>query len=200
MPKVSEEHKEIRRQQILMAAMEVFKRKGYEKATLKDIVEEAGMSRGWIYLYFSDKNEIFRALLEHLDAEQKKQLELSNQENVLEVLKGYFVGIQNSIQVDDPTLYPAIYEFWITSWRDESVREFFLKRYEKVVATFTALFLQGIESGEISPVLSVEEIAKIMMSNMDGILVHSLAFGTDTIDVSNQVEQLLIRIEQMLKS
>ena len=40
MPKVSEEHKEQRKHQILMAAMEVFKRKGYEKATVKDIVEE----------------------------------------------------------------------------------------------------------------------------------------------------------------
>ena len=67
LPKVSEEHKEQRKHQILMAAMEVFKRKGYEKATLKDIVEETGMSRGWIYLYFTDKIEIFEALLLHLD-------------------------------------------------------------------------------------------------------------------------------------
>ena len=55
MPKVSDEHKELRIQQILLAASEVFKSKGYEQATLKDIVEEAGMSRGWIYLYFKDK-------------------------------------------------------------------------------------------------------------------------------------------------
>ena len=37
------------------------------KKLLKDIVEETGMSRGWIYLYFTDKIEIFEALLLHLD-------------------------------------------------------------------------------------------------------------------------------------
>ena len=69
LPKVSEEHKEQRKHQILTASMGVFKRKGYEKATLKDIVEEAGMSRGWIYLYFTDKIEIFEALLLSLDVQ-----------------------------------------------------------------------------------------------------------------------------------
>lgn len=130
--------------------------------------------------------------MEHLDADQEKQLELSNQQNVLEVLRDYFMRIQNSIQAEEQTLYPAIYEFWFTSWRNESVRAFFLKRYEKVVSSFTALFLQEIKAGEMSPVMSVDGIAKIRMVNMDGILIHSLAFGTNHIDVSNQVEQLLI--------
>ncbi|MFT4414775.1 TetR family transcriptional regulator [Fredinandcohnia humi] len=200
MPKVSEEHKELRKQQVLLAAMEVFKRKGYEKATLKDIVEEAKMSRGWIYLYFNDKNEIFKALLSYLDKQQEEQfVNLKNTGGtVLEVLRTYFSDIKSSISSNSPSLYPAIYEFWITSWRDEETRAFFLDRYARVVALFTSLLSQGIESGECSSETPVEEIAKMMMSNMDGIMVHSLAFGPEKIDIENQVEQLLSRVEYVL--
>jgi AcrR family transcriptional regulator len=200
MPKISEEDKELRKQQVLLAAMEVFKRKGYEKATLKDIVEEAGMSRGWIYLYYSDKNQIFMDLLSLLDRQQETQLEdlKRKSSHLIDLLKNYFQGIKETIAADEPSIYPAIYEFWITSWRDEKVRDFFLKRYELVVNLFTNLFLQSKETGDISPKIPVEEIVKIIMSNMDGIMVHSLAFGTKNIDIEEQIIHLLSHVEQML--
>ncbi|MGG1311241.1 MULTISPECIES: helix-turn-helix domain-containing protein [Cohnella] len=59
--------------QILEAAERVFTRKGYEPATIKDIVEEANMSRGWIYLYYQTKEEIFEDLMEKIDQDQAKQ-------------------------------------------------------------------------------------------------------------------------------
>lgn len=198
MPKISEEQKELRKQQVLLAAMEVFKRKGYEKATLKDIVEEAGMSRGWIYLYYSDKNQIFMDLLLYLDNQQETQFTNSHSKNVLEFLRNYFQDIKNAVSDNESNIYPAIYEFWITGWREETVREFFLKRYERVVNSFTNLFLQGVEAGTISPVKPLEEIVKSMMSSMDGILVHSLAFGADHIDIEKQIDHLLSRIEKLI--
>ena len=59
----------------ILAAKRVFVEKGYGAVTLKDIVEETGMSRGWIYLYFQSKDEIFKALLDHQDAQHERYLE-----------------------------------------------------------------------------------------------------------------------------
>jgi AcrR family transcriptional regulator len=52
-----------RQQQILDAAAAVIIRLGYDKTTMRDIAEEAGASRGTVYLYFNGKEELFEALL-----------------------------------------------------------------------------------------------------------------------------------------
>src|SRR5512141_804261 len=52
-----------RQQQILDAAEAVIIRLGYDKTTMSDIAEEAGASRGTVYLYFQGKEELFEALL-----------------------------------------------------------------------------------------------------------------------------------------
>ena len=65
MPPRDEQDFEVRRQQIIDGALEVFSEKGFEKATNKDIAEAAGIgSPGLIYHYFKDKSDLFRQVLE----------------------------------------------------------------------------------------------------------------------------------------
>jgi AcrR family transcriptional regulator len=52
-----------RKEQILLAASAVIIRQGYDKTTMSDIADEAGVSRGTVYLYFKGKEELFEALL-----------------------------------------------------------------------------------------------------------------------------------------
>ncbi len=52
-----------RRQQILNAAVAQIVRHGYDKTTMGDIADEAGVSRGTVYLYFKGKDKLFEALL-----------------------------------------------------------------------------------------------------------------------------------------
>ena len=59
MPKVSEAHKERRREQILEAARRCFARYGYEGATVARLEEETGLSRGAIFNYFASKDALF---------------------------------------------------------------------------------------------------------------------------------------------
>ncbi|HEY7417782.1 MAG TPA: TetR/AcrR family transcriptional regulator [Ktedonobacteraceae bacterium] len=55
---------EDRREQIIDAALHVFSRKGFTKATNKDIAHEAGITPGLIYYYFESKEALFNALIE----------------------------------------------------------------------------------------------------------------------------------------
>lgn len=63
MPRVSEEHLERRRQQILDAAQLCFARKGFHETSMQDVFAEAGLSAGAVYRYFTSKNEIIAALV-----------------------------------------------------------------------------------------------------------------------------------------
>lgn len=59
MPKVSELHKERRREEILAAAQRCFAKHGYEGATVARLEAESGLSRGAIFNYFENKEALF---------------------------------------------------------------------------------------------------------------------------------------------
>ena len=63
MPKVSDEHKQRRREEILDGAQRAFARHGYEGATVARIEEETGLSRGAIFNYFENKEALFVTLV-----------------------------------------------------------------------------------------------------------------------------------------
>ncbi len=54
---------EHRPQQIIEAALEVFGECGLAKSRLQDIANRAGVSKGTIYLYFPNKEELFREMI-----------------------------------------------------------------------------------------------------------------------------------------
>jgi AcrR family transcriptional regulator len=50
--------------QIIIYAMEVFSKKGFVGAKIKDIAASAGFSQGYVYTYFKSKEEIFTKIVE----------------------------------------------------------------------------------------------------------------------------------------
>ena len=54
---------EDRPREICAAALEVFAEKGFAAAKLDEIARRAGVSKGTLYLYFKDKEELFRAVV-----------------------------------------------------------------------------------------------------------------------------------------
>jgi AcrR family transcriptional regulator len=74
-PKMSEK----RRSQIVAAAVRLFSRKGYFQTTIEDIAREANVSKGLIYLYFKDKNDVLfftlRFVLERIERQAPALLE-----------------------------------------------------------------------------------------------------------------------------
>ncbi|MCP2329942.1 transcriptional regulator, TetR family [Actinoalloteichus cyanogriseus DSM 43889] len=64
MPRVSQDHLDARRRQILYGSRACFARHGYEGATVRRLEEATGLSRGAIFHHFKDKESLFLALAE----------------------------------------------------------------------------------------------------------------------------------------
>ena len=62
MPKVTDAHRESRREQILFAAWKCFSRNGFHSTSMADVIKEADLSAGAVYLYFKSKDEIIVAV------------------------------------------------------------------------------------------------------------------------------------------
>ena len=58
-------------QRLLDAGVEVFAARGYHAARVDDIVKVAQTSHGTFYLYFANKEELFRALAENVATEMR---------------------------------------------------------------------------------------------------------------------------------
>ncbi len=63
MARISKEP-EVRRQEILDTAMQLFYEKGYEKTSITDIAKNMGVAQGLCYRYFTSKEEIFDTALD----------------------------------------------------------------------------------------------------------------------------------------
>ncbi len=62
MPKVSEQHREARRDQIVDAALLCFAAKGFHRTSMADIISRSGLSAGAIYLHFDGKQQLALAV------------------------------------------------------------------------------------------------------------------------------------------
>jgi AcrR family transcriptional regulator len=60
------EQKLQRQEEILAAAFEVFAAQGYEAARIDEVARRAQIAKGTIYLYFRDKEHLFRAMVRSL--------------------------------------------------------------------------------------------------------------------------------------
>lgn len=54
----------VKREQILDGAMRVFMRMGFDASSMNDITREAGVSKGTLYVYFKNKEDLFAAIIQ----------------------------------------------------------------------------------------------------------------------------------------
>lgn len=94
---------EERPRQILAAALDVFGEHGLANARLEDIAKRAGLSKGTIYLYFPNKEELFREMVRQLIVTQLEEGERefgastsSATEALTEFMRKYWAFIRSS--------------------------------------------------------------------------------------------------------
>jgi TetR/AcrR family transcriptional regulator, transcriptional repressor of aconitase len=64
MPKVTQQHRDARREQILAAARRCFLRDGFHATSMQDLFAESGLSAGAVYSYFASKDDVIAAITE----------------------------------------------------------------------------------------------------------------------------------------
>jgi AcrR family transcriptional regulator len=84
--------KEARPAEIVTAALAVFAERGFAAARLEDIAGRAGVSKGALYLYFADKQALFRAVVAETVAPNLEALEAMAQRH-----EGDFAALARSL-------------------------------------------------------------------------------------------------------
>ena len=83
---------EVRRLEIMNAAMQLFMEKGYTNTTTQDIVDKVNISRGLLYYHFKNKEDILYCLVEQYSEKLLKdiyQITFAKDKSAIEKVRGF---------------------------------------------------------------------------------------------------------------
>jgi len=173
MPRVVPQYKQEAKERILNAAIKVFAEKGYHHATMDDVASSIGVSKGAVYLYFRNKEELFdeickvgtRSLEEILNSsfegssgDVRKTAELYFEEMVGEMPQGIALWLEGLAEAS----------------RSGTVRKLLSESYAKYTEVLVQFLNRLKREGVVRKSADSESVAGILMALHDGILMGML--------------------------
>jgi len=177
MPKVTQEHKEARREQILVGAQRAFAQHGYEGATVARLEEATGLSRGAIFNYFENKEALFVALVRR------------SSDRFVEIWLGEgYRALLDAIAHEDPDWLSVQVEAARRTRTDERFREQ-IERHLKETAGRRESRLERLRG------LARDDVPIEVIAHFLGTLANGFAFSRVTDDPMPDLDQLMTLIE-----
>lgn len=178
-----ERRKDARPQELLAAALDLFVERGFAATRLDDVARAAGVSKGTLYLYFSSKEELFKAVVRESivpllgEAEGViDQFEGSSEELFRLVMSTWWNSIGNTKLSGLPKLmmaeagnFPELARFY---------QEEVINRGENLVMT---MLKRGLARGEIRNV-DVEIDARLLIAPMIMMMIWKHSQGVCNIE------------------
>ena len=172
-----------KKERILIAAEDVFSRRGYTKATLDEIIAMADTGKGTLYKYFGNKDNLFYTLIEEkhnklmeelraLTAEQKDisgklQAYLNCMLKFLRQNKGLWLIVWYELNAAHQGIHPDIDEngnWFLTSFYGDTLpneEEARLLRYYKVLWEEISVLADILQDGQDSGYLKYTDCKQI---------------------------------------
>jgi AcrR family transcriptional regulator len=167
MPKISEERKAERRDQILEGARRCFAEHGYEGATVARLEREIGLSRGAIFNYFPSKEDLF---LELAARDTKRVSEVFIDQGL--------EGVLHEILDFDPSWLSVYLELVRRARTDPAFRERLESREHEFVLANRARVAEAQRAGEIRDDLDPKSLGVFVNLVLHGLMVQR-ASGED---------------------
>jgi AcrR family transcriptional regulator len=131
------ERKAATRARLIEAAGRVYAERGFAGATLDDVAEEAGLTKGAVYGHFGSKGNLLVAVMqEHLAAEIADQVGLFDRDET--TWKRPLAGSRRWMEELDesPEALRLLIEYWLATARDERLREGFVAGLDALRTVF----------------------------------------------------------------
>jgi AcrR family transcriptional regulator len=143
MPKV------IRKETIFDAALHCFTQKGYYKATMDLIAQEAGISKPGLYLHFASKDDLFVRLFSYMGDKYFQQI-LTHLEQADSPEKQLQLFGEKTCQIwqEKESFYRFALEFVSISAREPAIRSIMTSYYQSAIDKFRTIIRNGQRKGQ----------------------------------------------------
>ena len=163
------ELEEIRRSQILLAALTVMSRKGSFDATMDDIATAAGLSKGGLAHYYKSKNELFIAAFREFFARvfERCRESMAKAPGPLEKLLAFDL-LFDPQEPYVPLGYPILFDCMAKAAHDADYGRVFGEWVEGWIALLSEALRLGVEQGLFRP-LDPDPIARAVSAIYQGV-------------------------------
>jgi len=168
-----------RKHDILSAAISTFSEFGYYGATMDEIANRAGVTKGALYWHYSNKRDLFIAVFEYAFAE----IDIVTEEIIrgegtvwsrLEVgVAAYLEYYQNNPDLIS-LLRTMIFEGKDVA--DTDLIDLIKESYSRNLVVLEEVLREGVARGEFRDNLDINGLAKIISGMFDGVMFQSLLF------------------------
>jgi AcrR family transcriptional regulator len=182
------------RQRLLAAAKKLVIERGYEAATIRDIAAAANLSTGAVFASFSDKADLFNAvILADCDALLDRMNSSTACGNSARATLVKLLELAYAFHFEELPLMQAAIGF---SWLHEAAAE---RRNrdcaEMMLGRLSEVLRSGVQSGELSPSLDVDLIAEMIWDSYIANYRRAIFDGWDMpalrTRIAEQIEVLL---------
>jgi TetR/AcrR family acrAB operon transcriptional repressor len=176
MAKRSKEDAAETREKILTAALEVFSRKGYSRATFVDIAKEIGLSKGAVYWHFKTKPDLLAALIQQAQNRNCSLASNTPPQTLAELRTALGQSIRRVAENKDVQTFEFFRNFQI-EWSSELMTEIKTKLKElegDPMLKFTEMLTHLKELGELKPKTDTHLLACAFASMWIGALHMAL--------------------------
>jgi AcrR family transcriptional regulator len=181
MPRVSAQHEQEVRGRIVRASLAVFAERGFHRATMQDIVREAGLSVGAIYTYFKSKSDLILAGCDLITDQELAQLGqrlagvTGYRERIATAVGYWFDNL--AVEQSDRGSGFLLLQAWAEVETDPAIREMLLRRRRETVTSILLILQEGVMRGELPAWLDVPSIAQAISALLDGMLIEAAEEG-----------------------
>ena len=160
---------------LLAAARRVFLARGYYAATLEQIADEAGFSKGVVYSRFASKADMFLALLEASISERAEQ-----NERLAERLDGRQLAmavpdLALSLWRAEPEWMQLVLEFRLHAARVPELNRRYAELHERTLDGLASVYARLHERAGTTPRYPVRALAQLTMAVSRGAFLERLA-------------------------
>lgn len=188
------------RERLLRAALGVFARNGYDRATVDEIVRDAGYSKGAFYVHFNTKEDLFWAMLEDRATSMQQgfllvlQPQASLRDNIHRLLSAIF-----DIEKQDPEWPATFMEFLAHAGRNAVVRERLGKIFENWHVFIADMLRVSRENGLVRSDLNVDFLARAAIALIEGTILQS-RLSRDPHQLDDMIDPLCGILTELLEA
>jgi len=180
---------DIRKDQILDAALTVLVQNGYEGSRMDDVVSESQLSKGAIYWYYKSKKDMYLDLVNFWVIRYSATINhlVENDQSAPDQLKSlfnYFIDQYES----DPDPFIALTEFWSMAQKDDDFRAKLQKVYSQFLEVLEKIVAKGVKDGDFKK-LDIRITAMSIMLNVESINWFTL-FDTHGVSARDYIQTI----------
>jgi len=173
-PKVTSQHKQEVRGRIIQSAIECFSKNGFDRTRMDDISLLAELSKGTLYNYFDNKEDLFNAICEDSLDLLKIQLDQLFTNNRNDLISNAELFYENFQKIQKEGSAKVFFEALSESTRNSKLQKILFKHRLKIYKVVENYLQIQRDKGFFKGEMNLTYIASGMVSLFDGITAGSL--------------------------